>query len=211
MNHRHRSGGLKRGLLHPAAIVLALITLAASWAAPLWAIPTGLSWALTVLFLSLRPVYGRGVPRDLRSLPPSIQRHVFQLRQALAELRAGAAAAPAERQILLGDVLAEAEHLEQAVLVQALAAGGLHDYLAATADQPLSPEREQMLALLRRYRASMTELTTAAQGLANTVHLLAAGQLVDYDAEHAPARQMDELKAGLKALQQVMSTSSMLR
>lgn len=210
MSEHIRSAGIGKGLRHPAAIVLALLTIAAGLVALPWAIPLGLAWGLTVYFASQRTSPRRGPAVDLSALPPTIQRDLFEVRQALAEIRATVATAAPERQVLLQDVLREAADVEQAVGAQALAAGRLHDYLAATVHQPASAEREQMLALLQRYRAMMAETVAAAQKLRSSVQLLVAGQLADYDSEQAPARQMDEMKASVAALEEIMRTSSLL-
>ena len=67
-----------------------------------------------------------------------------------------------------------------------------------------------MMQMLERYRGTMAELVASALKLRSSVQLLAAGQLVDYESEDAPARQMDEMKASVAALEEVMSTSTML-
>jgi len=205
------SRGILRALVHPAPIVLAVGTVAAALISPLLAVPGAVAWALTVYFLGRSRQAGRQRAIEMSTLPPTIQRDVYEVREALADIRSAAAAASRDRKVLLADVLREAEDVEQTIATQALAAGRLHDYLAATVDQADTPDRQRMMEMLQRYRATMSGLVESAQKLRSTVQLLAAGQLEDYESEQAPARQMDEMKASVAALEEVMSTSTMLQ
>ena len=207
---------MTRALFHPVPIVLSLATVGAAFISPLLAIPGAVAWAIAVYFLSRRGGARQpGTPdlsglMDMTSLPPTIQRDVFEVRQALADIRTTAQSTSRDQQIMLADVLREAGDVEQALVKQAIAAGQLHGYLASTLDQAESPDRRRMMEMLQGYRGTMAELVASAQKLRSSVQLMAAGQLVDYESEEAPARQMDEMKASVAALEEVMSTSTML-
>lgn len=202
-------GGIGRALLHPAAIVLAVLTVGAALINPLLAIPGAIAWGASVYLLGRKGAPHRGPAIDMSALPPTMQRDVFEVRQALADIRATAATTSRDQQIMLADVLREAGDVEQAMGAQAVAAGRLHDYLAATVEQADTPDRQRMMEMLQRYRTTMGGLVEAARKLRSSVQLLAAGQLVDYDSEQAPARQMDEMKASVAALEEVMQGSVM--
>lgn len=204
-------GGIGRALLHPAALALAALTVGAALISPLLAVPGAVAWGVTVYVLARRGAARRGPMVDMTALPPTIQRDVFEVRQALADIRAISASASRDRQIMLEDVLREAQDVDGAVLQMAVAAGRLHDHLAASVAQVTDPDRQRMMEMLQRYRTNMDELVASAHKLRSNVQLLAAGQLVDYDSEHAPARQMDEMKASVAALEEVISTSTMLQ
>ena len=234
-----------RAMLNPAAIVLAALTVGAAFISPLLAIPGAVAWALTVYFLGRGRAAGRRVARvDIKSLPPTVQRDLASVREALDQIRQAARSAPRDQRVLLADVVREAEDVEQAVERMALAAGSLHDSLAETADKTAQSrlealdaqagaaadeagrrklqseaealraqlaERERLTGTLERYRTTMQGLAASVQKLRGSITMLAAGQALDYDAVDSPVRQMDEMKASVEALEEVMASSVIMQ
>ncbi len=71
--------------------------------------------------------------------------------------------------------------------------------------------REAQMVTLERYRATLRDLQTSAQEMADRAVNLAAGESLEarqYD-EESPVHRMTELKAGVAALEEVMGSDAM--
>jgi hypothetical protein len=201
-------------MVSPAPLIIAAVTIGAAFVSPLLIAPGAVAWLACVYFVARARAAGRtgraGI--DVAALPPTIRGDLDEVTTALDEIGETIRTAPRDSQVLFVGITAEAEGVRESVAQLALAAGNLHDYLASTADNdPAPPDREGLLEMLAQYRATMRELTQSTQGLRSTVARMAAGHALDTDREDAPVQQLDEMRASVAALEEVMSTSTMLQ
>jgi len=198
-----------RAILSPAVIVIAALTVGAALISLPLAIPGAVLWAITVYFLSRRYAAGGRVIRpDIRTFPPTVQRDLSVVREALDQIRQSARSAPRDQRVMFADILREARDAELSVERLAAAAASLHEYLAQTVDDNSQPERrQQLMDTLERYHTTMQGLAASVQNLRASMAMTQAGQVLDYDATDSPLRQMDEMKASVEALEEVMASS----
>lgn len=201
-------------MLSPAPLIIAAVTIGAAFISPLLIAPGAVAWLASVYFVGRASAakQTRRAGIDVESLPPTIRGDLDEVITALDEINEMIQTAPRDSQVLFVDITAESEGVRESVAELALAAGKLHNYLAATAnDDPAPADRERLFDMLERYRATMRELAQSTRGLRGTVARMAAGHALDTDREDAPVQKMDEMKASVAALEEVMSASMMLQ
>ena len=203
-----------RAMISPGPLIIAALTIGAAFISPLLIAPGAVAWLACVYFVArarAAGVTGRaGI--DVEALPPTIRGDLDEVATSLDEIGEMIRTAPRDSQVLFAGITEEAKGVRESVGQLALTAGNLHDYLASTADDdPAPPDRERLLEMLASYRATMRELVESTQGLRATVARMSAGHALDTDREDAPVQQLDEMKASVAALEEVMSTSTMLQ
>ncbi len=82
---------------------------------------------------------------------------------------------------------------------------------AATDLRSQIAEREGLMGSLEQYQAMMRGLGASTGRLRSTVARMAAGHGLDTETEHSPVRELDEMKASVSALEEVMQSSIMMQ
>ncbi len=201
-------------MVGPGPLIIAAVTIGAAFVSPLLIAPGAIAWLACVYFVGRAKATSatRRAGMQVEALPPTIRGDLDEVTTALDEIGEMIRTAPSDSQILFVGITAEADDVRESVGELAQAAGNLHNYLAWTAnDDPAPPDRERLMEMLAQYRGSMRELAESTQGLRAMVARMAAGRALDTDREDAPVQKMDEMKASVMALEEVMSTSTMLQ
>ena len=153
----------------------------------------------------------RTVPADQRPLFEGIQREAEDVRASVLQLAMSAGTLHRHLALMRPEEL-------QADLA------ALHARLDATSDEAArrkieasiadherrTERREQLLARLERYRATITSLEATAEEVADRAVDLAAGAPMEYDAfdDRSPERKVSEMKASVAALEEVLRTDT---
>ncbi|MEA3399646.1 MAG: hypothetical protein U9R79_00240 [Armatimonadota bacterium] len=143
MADRSGASGLSavaRGARHPASLVIAAATVAAGLLVAPWLAAAGVVLWLAVSYALGRRPTAAPPTIDTGGLPPSIQRDLAGVQEAVERLRESIdSLQPGQRELFAG-LEEEAEELREAAARLALAAGALHARLARQRPEELQSE-----------------------------------------------------------------------
>ncbi len=189
-----------RAAVSPAAVVVAAATVAGAIFLSPWLILPGavLYGALVYALGPARRASRREPPLNLSALPPTIQRDVTGVRDALAQVHTAAVSAGPQQRPLFEGLLEEADALAAGVERLALSAAHLHSYLAAMNEAELTRRIKALEADIARTqdKAGRGQLEQALQ--ASREQLAEREELAELlDRCHATMRNLEASVRGI--------------